>query len=390
MSSFDQVYNRRDTRSVKWDWMEKIYDINDASDILPMWVADMDFAAPTVVSEALQERINHPIFGYSYICEGCKTAVQSWLHNKHNWETETEWMLFHHGVVPAIATVVETFTKPGANILVTPPVYPPFFSIPEKLGRKVEVSPLKESNGTYEMDFVSFEEKLRNGIELFILCNPHNPGGMVWSKETLNEIIRLCAKYDTMILSDEIHADLVYPGHTHYPLASLADNEADRIITCVAPTKTFNLAGVQAAVMIVTDAQKREQLRDHAAAHGQMELSPFGATALKAAYEHGEPWLVELLEVLSSNIDYAIETITSALPNVKIARPDATYLLWIDYRLTGLSEEEMMELLLHKGKLALEPGSKYGESGRGFMRMNIACPRKTLEDGVDRFIHALS
>ena len=390
MSSFDQVYNRRDTRSVKWDWMEKIYDINDASDILPMWVADMDFAAPTVVTEALQERINHPIFGYSYICEGCKTAVQSWLHTKHNWNTKTEWMLFHHGVVPAIATVVETFTKPGASILVTPPVYPPFFSIPEKLGRKVEVSPLKESDGTYEMDFVSFEEKLRNGIELFILCNPHNPGGMVWSKESLIEIIRLCAKYDTMILSDEIHADLVYPGHTHYPLASLADNEADRIITCVAPTKTFNLAGVQAAVMIVTDAQKREQLRDHAAAHGQMELSPFGATALKAAYEHGEPWLVELLEVLSSNIDYAIESITSALPKVKIARPDATYLLWIDYRLTGLSEEEMMELLLHRGKLALEPGSKYGESGRGFMRMNIACPRKTVEDGVDRFIHALS
>ena len=390
MSSFEQVYNRRDTRSVKWDWMEKIYDINDASDILPMWVADMDFAAPTVVTEALQERINHPIFGYSYICEGCKTAVQSWLHNKHNWETDTEWMLFHHGVVPAIATVVETFTKPGASILVTPPVYPPFFSIPEKLGRKVEVSPLKESDGTYEMDFVSFEEKLRNGIELFILCNPHNPGGMVWSKETLIEIIRLCSKFNTVILSDEIHADLVYPGHTHYPLASLADNETDRIITCVAPTKTFNLAGVQAAVMIVTDALKREQLRDHAAAHGQMELSPFGATALKAAYEHGEPWLVELLDVLSSNIDYAIETITSALPKVKIARPDATYLLWIDYRLTGLSEEEMMELLLHKGKLALEPGSKYGESGRGFMRMNIACPRKTLENGVDRFIHALS
>lgn len=390
MNSFDQVYNRRDTRSVKWDWMEKIFDINDASDILPMWVADMDFAAPTAVTDALQERINHPIFGYSYICEGCKIAVQSWLVNKQNWHTETEWMLFHHGVVPAIATVVETFTKPDASILVTPPVYPPFFSIPEKLGRRVEVSPLIESKGTYEMDFVSFEEKLQNGIELFILCNPHNPGGMVWSKETLLEIIRLCAKYDTIILSDEIHADLVYPGHTHYPLASLADNEADRIITCVAPTKTFNLAGVQAAVMIVTDSQKRDQLRDHAAAHGQMELSPFGATALKAAYEHGGPWLEELLEVLSSNVDYAIETITSALPKVKILRPHATYLLWIDYRLTGLSEEAMMDLLLQKGKLALEPGSKYGESGRGFMRMNIACPRKTLEDGVDRFIQALS
>jgi cystathionine beta-lyase len=390
MSSFDKVIDRRKTRSVKWDWMEKIFDIEDASNILPMWVADMDFAAPSEVTDALAERISHPIFGYSYICEGCKTAVQSWLQSKHNWQTQTEWMLFHHGVVPAIATVVETFTSRGGRILITPPVYPPFFSIPEKLGRQVEESPLKESNGTYEIDMVLFEEKLKTGIELFILCNPHNPGGMVWSKDSLLEIVRLCAKYDTLILSDEIHADLVFPGHTHYPLASLAGNEADRIITCVAPTKTFNLAGVQAAVMIATDAEKRNHLRDYALAHGQMELSPFGATALKAAYEKGGPWLEELLSVISSNMDYAIESITSALPNVKISKPHATYLLWIDYRLTGLSEEELMALLIKKGKLALEPGSKYGEYGRGFVRMNIACPRTTLEDGVKRFIDALS
>jgi len=390
MTSFDHVYNRRQTRSVKWDFMEPIFGIEDASDILPMWVADMDFAAPQAVINALHERIEHPIFGYSYMCEGCKKALQEWLSNRHGWYTETEWMLFDHGVIPAIASVIETFTQKGDRVLVTPPVYPPFFSLPERQGRQLVESNLIEENGLYTIDFVTFENHLKQGVKLFILCNPHNPGGTVWPKETLQEIIRLCAKYDTLILSDEIHSDLVFPDYQHIPLASLAGEEANRIITCVAPTKTFNLAGVQAAVMIATDVEKREKLQENALNHGQMELSPFAATALKAAYEHGAPWLDELMQVLSSHMDYAIESITKAVPSVKIAKPQGTYLLWIDYRGTGLTEEAVMEYLLSKGKLALEPGSKYGEFGRGFLRMNVACPRATLEDGVKRFIHSLS
>jgi len=390
LNSFDNVIDRRKTNSVKWDMMEQIYEIKDASDILPMWVADMDFPAPQAVIDALHARIDHHVYGYSYVGEECKTAVKEWLKRRHQWHTENEWMLFHHGVVPAMATVIETFTQKGDRILITPPVYPPFFMLPNKQGRVLEESELIESNGQYKIDFESFENKLKKGIKLFILCNPHNPGGKVWSIESLQEIIRLCEKYDTLILSDEIHGDLVFPDYTHTPLAMIAGDQADRIITCVAPTKTFNLAGAQAAVMISSDSQKREMLKTNAFEHGQLEISPFGAVALKAAYEHGDPWLEELLSVISSNMDYVIETITSAIPGVKISKPQGTYLLWVDYKGTGLSEKEIMHLLLNKGKLALEPGSKFGDSGVGFLRMNVACPKSILEDGVKRFIHALT
>ncbi len=390
MTIFEHEINRRETRSVKWGLMEMIYGIDDATDILPMWVADMDFPAPKAVIDALHERIEHPIFGYSYICEACKTAIQNWLLNRHGWKPQREWMIFHHGVIPAMASVIETFTQQGDRILITPPVYPPFFSLPERLGRQLVESLLVEENGEYKFDFLSFEEQLKQGVKLFILCNPHNPGGIVWSKETLQEIIRLCSKYNTLILSDEIHCDIVFPEHQHIPLASIADNEVDRIITCVAPTKTFNLAGIQAAVTIITDPTKRKKLKEHALAHGQMELSPFAATALQAAYEHGGEWLDELLEVLSSHMNYVIEEVTKAVPGVKIKKPQGTYLLWIDYRETGLSEEVVMDLLLNKGKLALVAGSQYGEVGRGFLRMNVACPRTILEDGVNRFITALT
>ncbi|MFC4411347.1 MalY/PatB family protein [Chungangia koreensis] len=388
MDRFSNVFERRKTRSVKWDMMEMIYQVEDASEILPMWVADMDFAAPDAVIDALKQRIDHPIFGYSYVCDGCKEAISNWLDKRHGWKTETEWMLFHHGVVPAIASVVETFTEKGDRVLITPPVYPPFFAVPERQGRVVVESPLIEQNGHYKIDVNDFEEKLKEGVKIFILCNPHNPGGTVWEEEQLLEIIRLCAKYDVLILSDEIHSDLVFPEHRHVPIAKLAGEDAERIITCVAPTKTFNLAGIQAATMIVTDEGKRLKLTENAMAHGQMELNAFAAAAVQAAYESGEPWLEELLSILSSNMDYAIQEITKAIPEITIQKPQATYLLWIDYRKTGLSESEAMDRLLTIGKVALEPGSKYGKSGEGFLRMNVACPPDTLKEGVHRFIKA--
>ncbi len=390
MSIFEQVIDRRQTRSVKWDRMETVYGIEDASDILPMWVADMDFAAPEAVIDAIKERLDHPVFGYSYICEECKDAVRTWLSERHGWETKNDWMLFHHGVVPAIASVVETFTSEGDGILVTSPVYPPFFHIPKIQGRQVIECVMNEQDGVYSIDFESFEKCLQQNVKLFILCNPHNPGGIVWKEHELKEMLRLCAKYDVLILSDEIHADLVFPGHTHLSLASLAGEEVNRIITCVAPTKTFNLAGVQVALMIATDENVREKLRMNAMFHGQMDLNAFAGAALTAAYKEGGPWLEELLTTVSSNMDYVIRELTTAVSGLKIAKPHGTYLLWIDYRDTGLTEKEMMDKLLHKGKLALEPGTKYGEAGRGFLRMNVAAPRATVEEGVKRFITAMN
>ena len=390
MNNFEQVIERRKSRSVKWDRMEMIYGIEDASDILPMWIADMDFAAPEVVVNAMKERLDHPIFGYSYICEGCKDAVSTWLSERHAWETKNEWMLFHHGVVPAIASVIETFTNPGDGILVTSPVYPPFFQIPARQGRNLVECIMKEEDGVYSIDFEKFEKCLQQNVKLFILCNPHNPGGIVWTENELKEMLRLCTKYDVLILSDEIHADLVFSGHRHIPLATLAGEEVGRIITCVAPTKSFNLAGIQAALMIATDESVREKLTLNALSHGQMELSSFAASALTAAYKEGGPWLAELLEIVSNNMDYAIRELTSAFPALKIAKPHGTYLLWIDYRGTGFTEAEIMDKLLNKGKLALDPGSKYGDAGRGFLRMNVATPLSVVQDGVNRFITALS
>ncbi len=390
MSIFEQVIERRETRSVKWDMMEKIYNIEDATDILPMWVADMDFPAPEAVIQALKERLNHPILGYSYMCESCKDAVRTWLAVRHNWQTDTDWMLFHHGVVPAIASVVEAFTEPGDGILVTSPVYPPFFQIPKRQQRNIIECVMIEDNGIYSIDFEEFEKCLQQNVKLFILCNPHNPGGIVWQENELKEILRLCKKYNVLILSDEIHADLVFPGKKHIPLVTLAGDQAGRIITCVAPTKTFNLAGIQAAVMIATDKGVREKLSLNAMTHGQMDLSPFAATALIAAYQNGGPWLDELLEVISSNMDHVIQELTTAIPALKIAKPHGTYLLWIDYRGIGLTEEAIMKKLLTKGKVALDPGTKYGEAGRGFLRMNVATPRSLVEEGVKRFITAMN
>lgn len=388
LSLFDEVHERRKTRSVKWDLMEMLYELDDASDLLPLWVADMDFPAPPPVTEALRKRLAHPILGYTYIDEEVKKAIAGWQARRNDWLIEEQEIIFQSGVIPAIASILQVFTNPGDAIVVTPPVYPPFFSIPQNQGRKVLFSELIENGGDYTLDFEDLEDKFSKAV-FFIFCHPHNPGGKVWKEEEMKEILRLAEKHDVLIISDEIHSDLVLKPHKHIPLAKLAGKQARRIFTCIAPTKTFNLAGIQASMMVVSDPKKRMRLENHAAAHGTGMMNAFAPVALKAAYEEGDAWLDELLEVLSSNMDYVIEKLGDALPAIKIHKPESTYLMWLDCRALGLDEKELMEKLLHDGKVALEPGTKYGEAGRGFVRMNVACPRALLEDGVARIIKAL-
>ncbi len=390
MSEFTQTIDRRNTTSMKWDRMDRIYGMDNTEDILPMWIADMDFKAPQAVLDALQKRLDHGVFGYSYVCEGCKDAVREWFSKRHGFEPKNEWMLSHHGVVPAIATVVETLTDEGDTVLITPPVYPPFASVPSLQKRVLEECMLTEQNGTYSLDLERFEDSLKKNVKLFIFCNPHNPGGVVWPVDVLEEIVRLCAKYDTLILSDEIHADLVFAPNRHTPLHLAAGEEYNRVITCVAPTKTFNLAGIQAAMMIIPDETLRLRLQENGMAHGQMELNAFAGAALQAAYRHGEPWLETLLQTVSDNMDYVVDTLPKSVSGVSVTKPQGTYLLWIDYRGTGLSEEEMMDKMLTKGGLALEPGTKYGEAGRGYLRMNVATCLATVQEGVSRFIRAMA
>lgn len=388
LSLFEEVHERRKTRSVKWDLMEMLYELEDASDVLPLWVADMDFPAPPPVTAALKKRLEHPILGYTYIDEDVKKAIAGWQARRNDWHIEEQEIIFQSGVIPAMAAILQVFTNPGDAIVVTPPVYPPFFSIPQNQGRKVLFSELIENDGDYTLDFADLEDKFSKAT-FFIFCHPHNPGGRVWKEEEMKEILRLAEKHDVLIISDEIHSDLVLKPHKHIPLAKLAGKQAHRIFTCIAPTKTFNLAGIQASMMVVSDPKKRLRLENHAAAHGTGMMNAFAPVALKAAYEEGDAWLDELLDVLSSNMDYVIDKLGAELPAIKVHKPQSTYLMWLDCRGLELEEKELMEKLLHDGKVALEPGTKYGESGNGFVRMNVACPRPFLEDAVARIIKAL-
>lgn len=388
LSLFEEVHERRKTRSVKWDLMEMIYEVEDASEILPLWVADMDFPAPPPVTEALKKRLEHPILGYTYMDEEIKSAVAAWQLKRNDWQIKEEEIMFQSGVIPAIAAILQVFTNPGDAVVVTPPVYPPFFSIPQNQGRKVLYSELLQQDGEFSFDFEDLEEKFSKA-SFFIFCHPHNPGGKVWKEDEMKEVLRLAEKHDVLIISDEIHSDLVLKAHQHIPLAKLAGDQAHRIFTCTAPTKTFNLAGIQASMLIVTDPKKRLRLENHAAANGTGMMNAFAPVALKAAYEEGDVWLDELLEVLSSNMDMVIEKLNDAIPAIRIAKPESTYLMWLDCREVGMEESEIMDKLLNVGKVALEPGSKYGEAGTGFLRLNVACPPSVLEDGINRIIKAL-
>ncbi|MEB6113237.1 MalY/PatB family protein [Kurthia gibsonii] len=390
MFNFDETYSRRNTSSLKWDLMEKIYSIPDASKIIPMWVADMDFAAPETITNALKARMDFPLFGYTFEDEACASSVTSWLARRNDWHVPTESVLYHQGVVPAISTIVEAFTNEGDTVLVNAPIYPPFFNVPKKLNRQVAYAPLHEENGVYTFDFETFEEQAKkDDVKLFIFCHPHNPSGTVWSEDVLKRIDTICAENGVIVLSDEIHSDLILNGTQHIPFAK-ASSHADNVITCVAPTKTFNIAGIQAAMMIVTDAKKRQMIRKTMESHSQMGLNTFALTAVQAAFsEESEAWLHALIDYLNENVRYVIDTITQELPKINIKHPDATYLLWLDMRQTGMTEKEMMQKLLDAG-VALDPGTKYGAPFDGFLRMNIACTRETLKEAVKRFIQALS
>lgn len=390
---FDEIYERRNTNSLKWDKLKERfrakYRVEDDSDILPMWVADMDFAVPQIVIDAIKERLNHPIFGYSYISDECKEAIQQWYKRRHNWHINKDALIFHSGVVPAIATIIETFTEPGDKICISTPVYAPFFSIPKALNRQIIECDLVESKEhIYEYDFEQLEEAFKKGVKAYILCSPHNPAGVVWSKDTLKKLIQLCIKYDVLLISDEIHSDIVFEGHKHIPTMTVEGAEQAKIVSCIAPTKTFNLAGLHAAIIVAENKQLRNALIQNKMAHGLDDWNVLAASGVQAVYEKGDEWLDRMIQYVSKNIDY-LEQELNKLDGIRIIRPHATYLVWIDYRETGLSENEMMDRLINKGKIALEPGTKYSEAGRGFLRINLACPFETVKDGVERFKKAL-
>ncbi|UGB30055.1 MalY/PatB family protein [Metabacillus sp. B2-18] len=389
MSQFDQVINRKKTDSVKWDYTKRIFGVED---VLPMWVADMDFQAPEEVIDALHTRVDHGIFGYTMPGSKMEEAVKNWLKSRHSWEIDPKTITYSPGIVTAISMAIHAFTTSEDKIVVQPPVYYPFFEIAQKHKREVLYNQLLlNENFRYEIDFNDLEEKLSDErTKLFILCNPHNPSGRVWSEEELTKIGDLCIKHNVLIISDDIHSDLLLFGNQYTPIASIRKDIANQTITCIAPSKTFNLAGLQASILLIPNDSLKRRYNEVQQLFGVMGINTLGADAMQAAYEHGSNWLDELIQYLQENVLLIEEYLMNHLPQVKIMRPESTYLVWIDVRSLNKSDKELQELLLNKGKLALHIGSKFGENGEGFLRMNIACPKETLLDGLKRLKIALT
>jgi cysteine-S-conjugate beta-lyase len=384
-NNFDQVQNRLNTASLKWDQLKTLF---GSEEVLPMWVADMDFQSPAAVIEALTERAQWGIYGYTITSENYYEAVAHWLERRHDWQIKKEWLCYCPGIVTALSILVELLTEPGEQVIIQPPVYAPFFHVVNKNHRKVREVPLVEQDGQYVMDFVQLEEAMKQS-NLMILCSPHNPVGRVWTKEELIRLGELSIKHKVIIVSDEIHADLIYKGNKHYPFGSLSDEIAQQSITCVAPSKTFNLAGLKTSTIIIPNPVHRNLFKGRINTLSLELESYFGASAVVAAYNEGEEWLEALLDYLYDNLLYLADFLKDHLPEIKLTWPQGTYLAWLDFRELGFEADDLQKFLLQEAKVGLSAGTGYGTQGTGYMRMNLACPRPYLEEGLQRIKNAL-
>ncbi|WP_377888931.1 MalY/PatB family protein [Alkalihalobacillus sp. R86527] len=387
MNSFNEEVNRYGTHSVKWDHSEDIY---EKAGLLPMWVADMDFRAPEEVISVLKERVEHGVFGYSMPTDKTKNVIKEWLERRHNWAINTDWIVFTPGVVPAIAAAINTYTKNGDKVLIQSPVYYPFRDMIEKNNRVVVDNPLVLESDTYKMNFQDLENKLRDpAVKMFLLCNPHNPVGRVWKEEELKVLANLCVEHNVLIISDDIHFDLIFKGYRHTLISTLSSDIASNTITCIAPSKTFNLAGMQLSTIIIPDEKKRVDYQEYMGKMGLFAPNPFGILAVEAAYTHGEQWLEELLIYLEENLNYLTSFIKERLPEIRVIKPEGTYLIWLDFRSLQMDHLELETFIQNNAKLALDEGYIFGDGGKGFERINIACPRSTLQEGLERLEKAI-
>ena len=374
--NFDEPVNRRNTHSLKWDVKEQE---------LPMWVADMDFQTASEIQEAIRERAAHGVFGYSIVPEEWYQAYMGWWEKRHHFSMEKEWLVFCTGVVPAISSMVRKLTTAGENVLVQTPVYNIFFNSIVNNGRNIAENPLRYDGNTYQMDFEDLERKLSDPqTTLMILCNPHNPVGRIWSREELEQVGELCRKYHVTVISDEIHCDLTSPGQEYIPFASVSDNCKNNSITCMAPTKAFNLAGLQTAAVAVPNPNLRHKVWRGLNTDEVAEPNSFAVEAAVAAFTKGEAWLDSLREYIQENKNFVENFLKKEDLHIRLVPSQATYLLWLDCReMQGCAAEFTQYLREHTG-LYLSEGQQYGESGCFFIRMNIACPRRRLEDGMKR------
>lgn len=389
---FDQFVERRGTNSAKWDSVERVF---GEEDLLPMWVADSDWPTAPAVVRAIKERAQHGIFGYTFPGDELREVVTDWLKERHDWEVDPDWISFNDGVVPSLSVAIETVARSGDGVVIQPPVYYPFFSAIRKNGAQVVENPLREGAGRYEMDFRDLErtidergERGREGeVRALVLCSPHNPVGRVWKEGELKRLGQICGEREVVVIADEIHSDIVYPEGDHLPFPAISGEFEDNSITLFAPSKTFNIAGLPASVTVIPDPRLRKRFLSRT---GKRVNGPsiFGMEAMRAAYEEGQGWLEEQLAYLADNRDFALSFLED-LPQVRGFKPEGTYLLWIDFRPLGLDPDELRTLIEKEARVALDPGQWFGQGGTGFMRLNMACPRSTLREGLERIGNAV-
>jgi len=385
--NFDKVYDRKNTSCVKWDLAEAYF---QAKDILPMWVADMDFKTPGFIVEAVKKRAAHEIYGYTVRPESYYSSLINWISELHAWTIEKDWIIFSPGIVPAVNIAVMAYTQPGDKVIVQPPVYFPFFSAVQENGRQLVYNQLKLKNGRYAMDFEDLENKIDHRTRMIIISNPHNPGGSVWTKEELARLGEICIKNNVLLISDEIHSDLVIPPFKHTVAANISEEIAKVTISMMAPSKTFNLAGMATSSVIISNPQLRNAFqvmldRVHV---GMGNL--FGMVASEAAYTYGKEWLEQLLQYVKGNLDFIEDYLVSHVPQVRMIRPEATYMVWLDFKDLGMTNEELKKFILEKTKLGLNDGPVFGPGGEGFQRMNVACPRSIMEEAMERLKNAVA
>lgn len=380
---FDEIISRRNSNSYKWDAVME-------EGVLPMWVADMDFRTAPAVVEVLRKRMDHGIFGYTKVPPVYYDAIINWFTRRHGWQIDRDWIIYTSGVVPALSAIIKALTVPGDRVLVQTPVYNCFFSSIRNNGCEIVVNPLVYTNGTYRIDFDDLARKATDPkVRLLLLCNPHNPVGRVWTRAELMCIGEICLRNDVLVVADEIHCELVYSGHTYIPFASISDDFRTRSVTCTSPSKAFNLAGLQIANIFAADESVRVKIDKAINLNEVCDVNPFGVEALVAAYNDGEEWLEELKCYLSDNYLYMRTFFNKYLPQFPVVKLEGTYLVWVDCSVLNRSSKEIAELLLKAEKFCINEGSMYGEAGEGFIRINIACPRQILIDGLNRLKRGL-
>lgn len=379
---FDKVIDRRNTKSLKYDFAEKR---GRPKDILPFWVADMDFQTSSYIIEALEQMSRHGIYGYSETKEEYFEIVQNWMKKRHNWNVEEEWLIKTPGIVYALAMAVKAYTKKGEAVLIQDPVYYPFHEVVEDNDRKLVVNELKQAeDGSYVIDFEDFEQKIvENQVKLFLLCSPHNPVGRVWTKEELEKIGDICLRYNVIVVSDEIHADFVFKGK-HTVFTNVKKEFEEIGVVCTSPSKSFNIAGLQVSNIFIANKDLRRAFQKQVNASGYSQLNLSGLVACEAAYQYGEEWLDALLQYLKANAQYTKEYLEKYLPKVIMTELEGTYLVWLDFKAYGLSERELNKKIIQEAGLWLDRGGMFGKVGEGFQRINIACPRSVLTEALDR------